>query len=101
MSASRVLAVTLLALAGTGAIAVEDATPLFRAVRNDDVAFLKQHLDRTNKDARDDHGATLLMHAAIFGSPEVVRLLLGADADVNATNDFDATALLWAAREPV
>ena len=101
MSANRVLAAGVLAFACTTAIAVEDATPLLRAIRNNDLVFLKQHLDKSNQDARDDHGATLLMHAAIFGSPEAIRLLLDAGADVNAKNDFDATALLWAARDPV
>src|SRR5260370_9942862 len=69
MSANRALTAALLAFACSTAIAVEDATPLLRAIRNNDLVFLKQHLDQSNKDARDDHGATLLMHAAIFGSP--------------------------------
>src|SRR5260370_41188603 len=101
MTANRALTAALLAFACSTAIAVEDATPLLRAIRNNDLVFLKQHLDQINKDARDDHGATLLMHASIFGSPEAVRLLLAAGADVNAGNDFASTALLSAARDPI
>lgn len=41
------------------------------------------------------------MHAAAFGSPETMKLLLDAGADVNAKNAFDATALIWSARDPV
>ena len=48
---------------------------------------------------RDARGATPLMHAAAFGNLETLKLLLDAGADVNAHNDFDATALLWAARD--
>src|SRR5260370_41789555 len=101
MTANRALTAALLAFACSTAIAVEDVTPMLRAIRNNGLVFLKQHLDQSNKDARDVHGATLLMHAAIFGSPEAVRLLLAAGADVNAGNDFEATALLWAARDPI
>ena len=44
--------------------------------------------------------ASELMHAAAFGNFETLKLLLDAGAEVNARNDFDATALLWAARDP-
>ncbi len=30
-----------------------------------------------------------------------MRMLLDAGADVNTKNDFDATALLWAAADPM
>jgi hypothetical protein len=40
------------------------------------------------------------MHASAFGNVEILKLLLDAGADVNATNAFDATALLWGARDP-
>src|SRR5215469_746127 len=81
------------------AIAVEDPSPLFQAVRNNNLAFLKTHLDKTNVDSRDDHGATLLMHAALVGSPEALRILLDGGADINARNSFEATALIWGARD--
>jgi ankyrin repeat protein len=40
------------------------------------------------------------MHAAAFGNFETLKLLLDAGADVNAHSDHNATALLWAARDP-
>ena len=39
------------------------------------------------------------MHAAAYGSLEAMKILLDAGADVNAANDFHATALLWCARD--
>ncbi|HYL38342.1 MAG TPA: ankyrin repeat domain-containing protein, partial [Bryobacteraceae bacterium] len=101
MSAVHCRRIGALVLICHAAIAIEDPTPLFQAVRNNDLAFLQKHLDKTNINARDDHDATLVMHAAAFGSPEAMRMLLAAGADVDARNAFDATALLWAARDPV
>jgi len=100
MFAVRWLKIASLALVCHAAIAVEDQNSLVQAIRNNDLSFLQKHLDKTNVNARDDHEATLLMHAAIFGSPEAIRVLLAAGADVSARNSFDATALLWAARDP-
>ncbi len=40
------------------------------------------------------------MHTAAFGNFDTLKLLIEKGADVNAHNDFDATALLWAARDP-
>jgi ankyrin repeat protein len=51
-------------------------------------------------DVRDRRGATPLMHAAAFGNLETLKLLLDAGADVNARNEFNATALLWASGQP-
>jgi ankyrin repeat protein len=82
------------------AVPAGDGSPLFQAIRNGDVAYLKAHLSKAELEARDRRGASPLMHAAAFGNLETVRLLLDAGADVNAHNDFDATALLWSARDP-
>src|SRR3954452_9593676 len=95
--------VRLVALCGAlvvPAIAGEDSAALFRAVRGGDIAFLQSHLTKASVDTRDGRGATLLMHAAAFGNLETLKMLVEAGADVNAANDFDATALLWCARDP-
>ncbi|HKA01880.1 MAG TPA: ankyrin repeat domain-containing protein, partial [Candidatus Solibacter sp.] len=60
----------------------------------------KESINRNNIETRDRRSATLLMHAAAFGNLETLRLLIDRGANVNAKNDFDATALLWAARDP-
>jgi ankyrin repeat protein len=44
----------------------------------------------------DDTGTTPLMYAALVGSPQIIRLLLDHGAQVNASNRFGATALMWA-----
>src|SRR5215831_2206164 len=41
------------------------------------------------------------MHAAAFGNFDILKLLIDAGADIKARNDMDATALLWAASDPV
>jgi ankyrin repeat protein len=74
-------------------------TALFQAIRKDDLTFIRHNLSKTQLEARDNRGATPLMHAAAFGSIEALKLLLDAGADVNARNDFGATALLWCARD--
>lgn len=79
--------------------AAEGDIALFQAVRNGDVAFLKSHLTKAGLAARDRRGATPLMLAAAFGNFETLKLILDSGADVNAWNDFDATALLWGARD--
>ncbi|HEV8148525.1 MAG TPA: ankyrin repeat domain-containing protein, partial [Bryobacteraceae bacterium] len=79
---------------------VEQGSLLFQAIRNGDLAFVKAHLTKAEIEVRDGRGATPLMHAAAFGNIETLKLLLKAGADVNARNAFDATALLWAARDP-
>jgi ankyrin repeat protein len=79
-----------------------DSAALFKAIRNDDLAQLRAGLKQPAAvNARDNRQATLLMHAAAFGSPQAMRILLDAGADVNLKNTFDATALLWAAGDPV
>ncbi len=78
-----------------------DASPaVFEAIRNDDLAFLKS-MPNSDVENTDGRGATPLMHAAAFGSAEAMKLLLDKGANVNAKNNFDATALLWAACDPV
>ena len=85
---------------GTASAAATEGDPsLFAAIRQGDVKLLKEHLDQPSLEARDRRGATLLMHAAAFGNLETLRLLLDAGADLNVRNHFDATALLWGARD--
>jgi len=72
---------------------------LFQAIRNGNIAVIKAHLTKSELEARDMRGATPLMHAAAFGNLEALKLILDAGADVNAHNNHNATALLWAARD--
>jgi ankyrin repeat protein len=71
---------------------------LYRLIRNDDAAGLKAALaNGADVNTKDTRGGTLLMHAAIAGNPEMMKLLIDAGADVNAKNSFGATALVWSA----
>ena len=76
-----------------------DSSPIFQAIRDGNIAAVKAHVTAGRIEARDPRGATPLMCAAAFGNVETLRVLLGAGADVNASNDFQATALLWAAAQ--
>src|SRR5262249_4739478 len=71
------------------------------AVRRADSAAVKKMLkaDRALANARDNEGATALMHAAGFGGAAMMRLLIEAGAEVNAKNHRNASALLWAAND--
>ena len=73
---------------------------LFQAIRSGDLAAVKTNLTKSEIETRDAQGTTALMYATAFGNLETFKLLLAAGADVNARNTGDATALLWAARDP-
>ncbi len=73
----------------------------YQAIRNDDLAALKNLAASADINARDQRGATPLMYAAAFGNAGQVKLLLEAGADVNARNAFNASALIWAGGDAV
>ena len=58
-------------------------------------------MPKSDIEERDAKGATTLMHTAAFGSSRAMKLLLDNGAIVNLKNNFDATALLRAAGDPV
>jgi ankyrin repeat protein len=70
---------------------------LLTAIRDDDISAVRRLLTSgANPDARDDLGATALMHAAAFSSLDGLRALLDKGADVSASTPGGATALMWA-----
>jgi ankyrin repeat protein len=95
---SRALRSLIITVAVANGYAQSDV--FFQAIRNGDLTALRAQLAHgADKNARDRRGATLLMHAAAFGTAEAVKMLLDAGADVNARNSFDATALIWGAAD--
>lgn len=73
--------------------------PLFRAIRERNMAAVQTILekDKSLVNVRGLGGATPVMHAALHGSEDFVRLLLDHGADPNARDGAGATALMWAA----
>ena len=95
-----IAAIAVLAFAGSAA-AQNSPDDLIQAIRTDNLALLKSRLTKgADVNARDSRGDTLLMLAAAYGTPEAVKLLLDAGADVKAKNQFDATALIFGANHP-
>jgi ankyrin repeat protein len=82
------------------AIATANGADIFQAIRNGDIVGVKAVLTKEALEARDQRGATPLMHAAAFGNFATLKLLVEAGAEVNARSASDATALLWCARDP-
>ena len=86
----------------TEAMAGDDPLPppaasLFSAIDRDDMAEVRRILrDRQLINARDEDGATPLMHAALNGSLKLMQLLLRRGANPNLASDEGSTALLWA-----
>src|SRR5438874_1402084 len=72
----------------------------YQTIRKNDLVRLKT-IVRTAADAnaKSDGGDPLLMTAAGAGSVDAMRVLLDKGADVNATNAFGATALIWSATD--
>lgn len=71
---------------------------LFRAVKNNDVAEVRNLLEKgANPNIKGPRNVTPLMEASLNGSLETMKLLLAAGAGVNEKNGLDATALHWAA----
>src|SRR5258708_40012155 len=86
----------LLALS-VAAFAQDASDRFYDAIRNNDLGSLHGLIKTSDVNAKDKHGSTPLMYSAAFGSLESMQALLGAKADVNAKNAFDATALMWGA----
>ncbi len=85
-------------------IAVDpDAARLMTAIRAGDRTAIDDVLRRNARviHARGAGGSTPLMTAALYGDAALVERLLRAGADPNASNGAGATALMWAAPDPV
>jgi ankyrin repeat protein len=99
-----------LVVAGAGvhsSLSAAEGTPAERnnalrsAVRDGDLPAVQALLTGgADVNARDEAGATILMHAVLDADIGVVKLLLSKDADVNAQNKKGTTALLWALHDP-
>ena len=73
-------------------------SPLGHAIQEDDVVIIETLIKKgANPNLRDSEtGETLLMNAARYSTPDVVRALIESGADVNARNTSGQTALTLA-----
>jgi ankyrin repeat protein len=77
-----------------------DYEKLYAAIRADDLHGLKILLrPEVNPDAADSREITPLMSASAVGSVDSMKTLIAYGADVNATNAFGSTALMWSASD--
>jgi ankyrin repeat protein len=76
-------------------MAQDAADRFYTAIRENNLPALRTLLKSNDANTRDKRGTTPLMYAAESGSIDAVRVILAAGADVNASNDFGATALMW------
>lgn len=97
----RSLILLVVAATAVGQADIMADVELLRSIRNDDEAVIRSLLDRgADVNAKDTHGATALMHAALYARPAIVKLLLERRADPNRVNTSGATALMWAVGSP-
>jgi len=74
-------------------------TPLHYAASGGHIAVIEFLLENSAYiDAESPNGTTPLMMAAMYGSPEAVKVLIQAGADLNVKNQMDMTALDFAVR---
>ncbi len=75
-----------------------ETQPLFQAIKRGAITTVEQYLTQGGDvEARNEHGHTLLMAAAIHRWPKLVRLLLGHSANVKARDKTGQTPLHHAA----
>jgi ankyrin repeat protein len=74
-------------------------TPLHYAATAGNVPIIELLLDNSAYiDAESPNGSTPLMMAAMYGTPESVKVLIQAGADLNVKNQLGLTALDFAIR---
>ena len=74
------------------------SSDFFTALRNGDARAIREALDKgASVNARDEHGNTPLMLAAVYGDVASMKLLLDRGAQVNVSNAEGATPLIRAA----
>jgi ankyrin repeat protein len=88
------LAATVLATPTWAATEAEIYSAIRSGERTAVEALVQQGVSPNQRDA---NGNTLLMNAAMYGRPELLSFLIEKGADVNATNNGGATALMRAA----
>ena len=77
------------------------AIAMVEALRNDDLpSFMKAaQAEPSLLNARGPEGSTPFMYAVLYADTGTLARLLKLGADPNQHNDFNATALMWAARD--
>ena len=101
MKSAHITVSVLLAALPCLAASAPTVDQLFTLIRNNDLPGLTRALAQgADVNVRGERDTTPLLYAAAYGSPESLKLLQSAGADVNARNAFGATALMWSVTEP-
>jgi ankyrin repeat protein len=74
--------------------------PLLTSIRNNDIALVASLLDKgASASVVDEDSANTLMYAALYSTPDCMRLLLKKGADPNARNKIGETAIMWCSHD--
>ncbi len=74
---------------------------LLDAIHSGDLRAVRSALKAgVDPNARDEMGATALMHAGAYASEECMRALIAAGANVNAASNAGFTPLMWSVSDP-
>ncbi|MGZ8537136.1 MAG: ankyrin repeat domain-containing protein, partial [Flavisolibacter sp.] len=74
----------------------QNNTPALEFIKKNDIAKAKSFFDKQNVNTLDKDGDNLLMNAALYGSLDMMDLLLKKGANPNLQNTDGETALMWA-----
>jgi ankyrin repeat protein len=93
----RILCCAIVAVCLTFSGRAATAPEILKAIRSNDLAALRAMTRQELAETRDPRNWGSLHYAALYGSEDALKIVLGAGADPNARNQSGATPLILAA----